>query len=222
MSISCYAGRRPFAGVRFLGLVLLGLLAPSVGHADDPSWWHTRGVVVSTDANNLGVANIGQGKWMAEMALAELAQVAPVLAEAINLRAVFPAPPDEPDAVWYANQRAAINVGQLKALAKPFYDALPSAWTAGQRVQSGLVSTTGNYPWNPDTPREENLSVAVVGQVKVVFALRFDQSLDGDSTPDLRELAYFGTSNLSLDLDERTRRGHRLPAPHLLGPRALG
>lgn len=67
---------------------------------------------------------------------------------------------------------AAINAGQIKAVAKPFYDRL----LAEGYNTNGAIEAAGNsewafdYPWNPDTPAVQNLAAANLGQVKMAFS----------------------------------------------------
>ena len=156
-----------------------------------PMWWSVpeRAVIDSSATeNNYAVASIGQAKWMATQALAELASTAPALAGKIDLSTAFSDPPSSPNAAWYQSQKAPLNIGQLKAIAHQFYSKLPSAWLDGQAAQNGIVLTDG-LPWNPATAQSENLKLANVGQLKMVFSLRFSENLDGDGAEDLLEIA---------------------------------
>ena len=155
-----------------------------------PSWWADRAVKNTSEAQNLAVANLGQLKHIANQAHAELESLVPS-----GTAAPFSVPAT-PDAAWYETQRKALNLGQLKAVAKPFYDrlnAISTDWVKGQLETNGLALNTSYfqatngyyYPWNPSTPVEENYKVATVGQLKLVFALRFNQSTQNDGLPDL-------------------------------------
>jgi hypothetical protein len=59
---------------------------------------------------------------------------------------------------------APANLGQLKAIAKPFYD----------RLQAVFGATAYPYPWNTSTPVSANYAIANIGQLKNVF--NFDLS----------------------------------------------
>jgi hypothetical protein len=73
--------------------------------------------------------------------------------------------------------------------------------------------TNGYYPWNPSTPSAINRAPATLGQLKAVFALRFDSlhlgppivDTDGDGMDDKWEALYFGdlsqTATGDLDSD---------------------
>ncbi|WP_346189740.1 LamG-like jellyroll fold domain-containing protein [Rubritalea halochordaticola] len=183
--------------------LLMPVLTTGLATASEPAWWSEKGVTdTNAGTNNFGVANIGQAKWMATKALEKLNEVAPLLASQVDTSVVFPDAPQNPDASWYEQQKKALNLGQLKSIAYPFYQVLPEAWVAGQMTQNGISNWTGPFPWDAATPVEDNLKVANVGQLKLVFGLRFGESLDGDQTADLRELVYFGTTQLDLDLSQ--------------------
>lgn len=90
-------------------------------------------------------------------------------------------------------------IGQLKAIAHPFYNRLNEAdelWvleqiqlnhTADSAIATSAVANThywqvatvsnyqdGYYPWNPSAPADQNKAITTIGQLKAVFSLRFD------------------------------------------------
>ena len=65
---------------------------------------------------------------------------------------------------------APLNLGQLKALAKPFYDVMHSAEGFTIVLADGTVIQEQEYPWNPTTPPSENYAPANLGQLKYVFS----------------------------------------------------
>ena len=68
---------------------------------------------------------------------------------------------------------AAVNLGQLKAAAKPFYDRLMAAGydTRQHLIDRGYPSNwSSDYPWLPATPVAENYAPANLGQLKAVFS----------------------------------------------------
>lgn len=193
------------AAVALVAMVT-GIVTPFATAGDPPLWWTNRGVISSAPQNNFGVANLGQAKWMAEQAHTELGATVPGGA-GFALANLFPAKPGSPDDAWYEAQKKPLNIGQLKALARPFYDRLNGIspdWVKAQMKDNGLTTlgihyfqdqTSGYYyPWNPATLPAENYKPANIGQLKVVFSLRFGENLDGDGAADLLELATLGSS----------------------------
>jgi autotransporter-associated beta strand protein len=196
----------PFAAVAFFGLLIQ---SPGTAIGDiptDPTWWTTRGVKTSAPASNLSPATIGQAKHMAAMALAELHDRLPAseyqtleaeVAAVVDLSytpippGFYPTPPP-PGYLWPGHSVLAI--GQLKALAKPFYDrlrALDAEWLDAQMAQSRIrVAIPGSYPiiynpypWSVATSDDENKAVATLGQLKAVFSLRFETAADLNASP---------------------------------------
>jgi hypothetical protein len=178
----------------------------SASPAADPAWWTTRGVKNASPASNLSPATIGQAKHMAAMALAELqTQLSPQEYSALqsNVAVVvnLAAPQSQAE---FDNQRSVLLTGQLKALAKPFYDklrTLNAVWLDNEMVFANIrvVEPGSNpisyspYPWSVATSDDQNKAVATLGQLKAVFSLRFDtfRDADHDGLPDAWELQYF-------------------------------
>ena len=197
--------------------------------AADPAWWATRGVTTSSPQSNLSPATIGQAKHMVAMALAELqtrldtptfqalqADVATLVSLAV------PPTPDD-----FAKQKQVLLVGQLKALARPFYDrlrALDAPWVnqkmylASIRLQepgSNPLSYSP-YPWSVTTTDDSNYSPATLGQLKAAFSLHYEDwgipepadpplpsgpyDTDSDGLSDVTEMA-MGTSPTLRDSD---------------------
>lgn len=97
-----------------------------------------------------------------------------------------------------ADDYAAVNLGQLKHVAKPFYDRLHELGYTGQPLAAGQT-----YPWDSSPGPADDYALANIGQVKNVFS--FDVSdissfynpyapwgidSDGDGIPDWWELLY--------------------------------
>lgn len=201
---------------------LIALCIPGIAsslRASEPSWWRHEGnppVITGGPSQNDGIANIGQAKWMVSEALRVIEDIdAPVaqlirddLDSVVDLAIPEPLPPG-----WHESQKAPLLIGQLKALARPFYVRLndrTSVWVRSQLHQNGLSLLGGDYfqdsagrylPWNPATPLEDNLSPANIGQLKLVFSLRFRQDTDLDGIPDYWEYAY-GLDPFRNDADE--------------------
>ena len=144
-----------------------------------PSWWNDRGVVLPGSAtNDFSAINLGQLKNMASNAYAEMesgfAAVGGAGSAVSNLVHSFS----------NADNYAVANLGQLKAVATPFYDRL---------ISLGVVS---NYPWTESSGDDSDFSAANIGQLKNVFSFNiagnFDPNLDtdGDGMPNRWELLY--------------------------------
>lgn len=176
--------------------------------AAPPAWWSDSQTQILDTANptqdNYAPANLGQLKHVAKQAKAHLDATLPGGAgNAIDILVTGfggNLTTEQRDANY-----APINLGQLKSVAKPFYDRLLSVGydTRANLIAHGYPATWGfDYPWNPATPVEENYAPANLGQLKIAFS--FDASTlvppvdtDGDGISDAWELEYFG--NLSTD-----------------------
>ncbi len=157
------------APLAMLALPLVGsacLLLVASLRAQVPDWWLERGLV-STNApvetNDFATAKLGQLKHAASLAAAELEANLPGGAESNILDMV---------AAWTnasgADDFAPFNLGQLKAVAKPFYDRI---------IASG--GWTNGYPWTTNTVSDdEDFALATIGQLKFAFA--FDVLSVGD------------------------------------------
>jgi len=183
-------------------------------NAAPPAWWSNGNPPVINPAaqeDNHGVANIGQAKWMAKNALNAIRGVHPATADAIEAELVGfgkplaswdpPVTQDQKDA-----QRAPLLVGQLKAIAAPFYSklhALDSAWLDSQLTQNQTkdASDLANfYPWSSSTTDDNNKAPVSIGQLKAVFSLRLESLViepplvnadqDEDGLPDNWELLH--------------------------------
>lgn len=83
---------------------------------------------------------------------------------------------------------AAINQGQLKATALPFYDRLIELY----RKPDGTYFPEGAYPkaWTDYADETQHYSVANIGQMKRVFSFDLEADADGDELTDLEELKW--------------------------------
>jgi hypothetical protein len=96
--------------------------------------------------------------------------------------------------------------GQLKALAKPFYDhlrTLNAAWLDSEMSLANIRAaepgsnpiTYSPYPWSVATSDDQNKAVATLGQLKAVFSLKLNTFAhvdnDQDGLLDTWELSYF-------------------------------
>lgn len=171
--------------------------SPLAFAAEPPDWWTETSApaLSSAAANNLGVASTGQAKWIVLRALAKLQTIDATAATEIHSRLTQPQPKvgggyypavlnfdNGSSSVdgWNSIQRSVLMVGQLKAMAKPFYDELQgkdSVWLASQLTQNETkdLAAPGNYyPWSDTTADDENKAPATVGQLKAVLSLRFE------------------------------------------------
>lgn len=166
----------------------------------DPAWWSEGNppvIVPGAVPNNKGPANIGQAKYMAKRALEALQAIhAPTAAliEADLVGAGKPIPtfdvPVNPNPQWLESQKAALLVGQLKAIAAPFYTHLHNAaptWLEAERTTNGTNTPNSIFPWTTDTNDDQNKTMATIGQLKAVFALRVQSDSDNDNLSDLFE-----------------------------------
>jgi len=162
--------------------LVAGLLLQSAT-AVAPEWWATRGVFkAGAAADDYAVANLGQLKNIAQKAAQEMEEgLFGGAGEEIN--ALIASWDAAPAAAVSRDDYAAVNLGQLKRVAKPFYDRL---------ADGGSVA----YPWS-GTAADDH-AIANVGQLKRVFSftiVEFDS--DNDGLPDAWEMQMFG--NLDQD-----------------------
>jgi len=177
--------------------IFLALVLPNTTlRSDQPAWWQDRGILQtpgSTASENYAVANLGQAKHMAETAYSVFEEKFQTDL-GFTLDSIIP-PQLAPGDLGYEASLAAnytpLNVGQLKALATPFYDFLvreAPTWLPLLFETNGLGSDwPHNYPWIPDDPANpdpENYAPANIGQLKLAFSFDFALDSDGDSLYD--------------------------------------
>lgn len=171
-------------------LCLLTLAAP-------PAWWTERNVLTPGGApDDYAVANQGQLKHIASQAASEMNEklspggagtaINTLVGNWRNSR------PDAPPSDDYAG----LNQGQLKHVAKLFYDRLFDVGYTGAPLQPGR-----KYPWTDSTSDDDSYALVNIGQLKFVFSFTVPTSgpgapgdTDGDGLPDAWELNYW--SNL--------------------------
>jgi alpha-tubulin suppressor-like RCC1 family protein len=146
---------------RFLALVML--MISSWAHADAPDWWQQRGVIAAgATADDYAVANVGQLKFIAQQAAAQMEAVLPGGAGSeINgmVSAWQLAAAQGPTGDDYA----AINLGQLKNVASKFYTRLRAVNYQGQPLALGAT-----VPWR--STGADDHALANLGQLKYVFS----------------------------------------------------
>src|SRR5205823_13728383 len=99
------------------------------------------------------------------------------------------------------NDFAPVNLGQLKHVAKPFYDRLIT------------VHYASDYPWTGSAISPDDFAMANIGQVKQLFGfdlLAVDLTHDSDQNglPDWWETYYFG--HINVDPNALAERGDGL------------
>ena len=171
-----------------------------------PSWWSDTGTQILEEEGseeNYAPANLGQLKHVAKMAKEHLDEsvaggagsTITTMVAGFEPRAGMGYTQPQID-VFLAENYAPINLGQLKAVAKPFYDRLKEA---GYDTKANLIARgypggwEFDYPWDPETALEENYAPANLGQLKMVFSFdlaSYDTDLDG--LPDEWEEVYIG------------------------------
>lgn len=182
----------PSLGLRHLvvGMTLATFMSAS---ALPPSWWSQadaagRKVLDSstTASNNSGPVNVGQAKFMAKRAIETLRGYFPDLATQIESDLVgtgkiipsWTVPTAGTDAA--KDQYSPLQIGQLKAIADPFYRRLnvyDPTWVNAQLVSNltkDSASSTNYFPWTATTADDNNKAIATVGQLKAVFSLKFE------------------------------------------------
>src|SRR5438477_7187040 len=149
-----FAARNPrhaYAAFRLARALLAAFVIPFVVSASAPSWWSQRGVLIeNATPDDYAPANQGQMKNIARAAAEEMdAKLAGGAGNYVHALI---------DSWSAANDFAPLNLGQLKAAAKPFYDRL---------IALGVVDT---YPWLRSQNSSDDFAVANIGQVKNVFS----------------------------------------------------
>jgi hypothetical protein len=185
---------------------------PSNKPASYPAWWFERDVVRRVDsgltnpvwptnylpADDFAVLNAGQLKTLASRAYDELQEWMPA--------SVWSGASNAPGPLlsnlilgWGSNTSAGdnysvVNQGQLKQVAKHFYDVLAEmGYPAGTNATpSGW--TNGIYPWSSSENDPDSYAAANVGQAKYLFSFDLETSdSDEDGLPDGWEMSHFGS-----------------------------
>lgn len=161
--------------------------AAAEGQAPQPQWWVRRGVVnTNATPNDYAAVVEGQAKWFAAQACAEFNDMLAELGGAGDSVAdmVTGLVPSESD-------YTAVNVGQIKCLAQPFYDRIAEAVALDPGITNALpVGMAGVYPWSETADDDADGALANIGQLKCAFAFDFDRDRNGMA--DWWELRHFG------------------------------
>ena len=176
-----------------IGIAVLPSLLVGTLFAEVPQWWIARGVVDTNAASNdYAPVNQGQVKYVATQAYLELNQNLTNDCSAIS-NLVF--------SFSNTNNWLPANLGQLKAVAQPFYDLLwannyTNAWPEGM--------TIGPYPWSGVSGDTEDYALANIGQLKYLFSFNLTAiplDTDGDGLLNQDEIDIYGTNPFSPDTD---------------------
>ncbi|HVM60286.1 MAG TPA: hypothetical protein VMV72_05400 [Verrucomicrobiae bacterium] len=168
--------RRVFTWLAGLGLAL-ALCAfvwlPAIAGSSIPPWWTSRSVLnTSATPNDFAAVTQGQVKNIASNAWLEMNANLPGGAGATITALV--------GSFTSTNNYLPANIGQLKYVAKPFYERLIA------------VGYTTAYPWASGTTTSD-YAIANIGQLKNLFAWDLTYSTAGDGIPNWWRLKYFGT-----------------------------
>lgn len=162
-------------------------IAVTVQPTGNPAWWtasSTRILKAGAAEDNYAMATVGQLKLVATKAKAYLDGKLPANAQKTAVEAKLAEfAPDNGVAFTPAeiedNYRP-LNLGQLKATAKPFYNWLLSGGhdTRAKLIARGYPQNwpmTNPYPWDPATPVDQNYAPVTLGQLKLVFSFDLEE-----------------------------------------------
>lgn len=170
-----------------------------------PDWWFERDIIARIPAqaanpspvypthypaaDDFSVANIGQFKKVATAAAEELNAKLPAPGAGSEINALVASWIAAPGPSVVRDDFAALNEGQLKAVAKLFYDRLLSV---GQ--PPSFVSFAEPYPWSISASDDDAFALVNLGQVKRAFSFivispaevedPYLKDSDGDGIPD--------------------------------------
>jgi|GEM_PF-3640147 len=180
--------------MRRLGIITLSLALSAVSMllGANPAWWTaTDTKIIDPNAShavseNYAPANLGQLKKVATQAKKYLDPLLPANVQKTAVEAKLAEFAPDNGVAFTAAELAAnyapLNLGQLKATAKPFYDWINSAG-----------GSTLPYPWTATTTDDANYAPANLGQLKKVFSFELTNfDTDGDGLADAWELQHFG------------------------------
>jgi hypothetical protein len=167
------------------------VLASPALHAAPPAWWTDSASRIfppdpTPTPHNYAPANLGQLKKMATQAEKYLSPLLPENPQktAVEAKLAEFAPDDGVafTAAELAANYAPVNLGQLKATAKPFYDWINS-----------VLGSALPYPWTASTADDANYAPANLGQLKNVFSFDLTSfDTDHDGITDAWEMTTFG------------------------------
>ncbi len=148
-----------------------------------PGWWTAPGTSITTantSANNTGMLNLGQLRYVAVQAQTYLNNT---FATAGGAGVAVNTTVTNITTGGISGNYSPANLGQLKNVAKPFYDRLMTFGydTRANLIARGVPSTWPSpYPWNPATPVALNYAPADLGQLKLVFSFDLTSNTSGN------------------------------------------
>lgn len=172
--------------------------------ADSPMWWSeiNPAVIDENLPSDPGtMANLGQLKHIATQAKSHLDIALPggsgediqAMVETFEPRAGQEYSDEERLQLLDKNY-VPVNLGQVKAVGKVFYDRLLEA---GYPVRENLIARGYpadwgfDYPWDPAVAVDENYAPANIGQLKMVFSFDLAGDVEENGLPDWWEEKYF-------------------------------
>lgn len=179
-------------------MVLLLVIGPGLGRAAlAPTWWLEQGAVdPAADTDDYAVANIGQLKRMAVSAAA-------AMDTAYEANGGAGLPISNLVNSWYAepvtgglprDDYATLNQGQLKVVARLFYNRLQ------QVGYLGGPTVAAAYPWSASVADDDVYALVNLGQLKYVFSFSVTDpavDADGDGLPDEWEMQWFSSLSVA-------------------------
>jgi hypothetical protein len=168
-----------------LALAFIGTAATALLMAE-PAWWAARGVIDHDKTpDDYAVVNQGQLKNLARAARDEMNEKLPGGAGA-EIEALV--------SNWSTSSNtapnyAAVNLGQIKALAGHFHMRL---------AEFNLPNTAS---WSSDTGDDDDHALANIGQAKAAFDFNVPGDADGDGINDAWEWRYWNGLGHDLALD---------------------
>lgn len=156
------------------GAVICSLFLAAAVLGAPPTWWIVRQVLdpaAASRKDDYAAANVGQVKTLAKKAAAEMeAAFGPQGGAGTAIQSMVASWAAAADPQNPRDDFAVVNAGQLKSIAKPFYDRL---------IALGL-HTAGDYPWSGSSTPKDDYAAVNVGQVKTAFAFEIDHDFDND------------------------------------------
>ncbi len=160
-------GANAQASPRVLLALLLVLIVPMLALATAPQWWTDLQVLDSSaTTNDYAAINQGQLKNLATKAYYHLqTNVPPTVwsSQSATLSALITGFQTSTNTA--RNDYAAVNIGQLKTVAKPFYDLLNKAG-----YTNSVHTSTNGYPWTGREVQANDYAMANIGQAKNLFS----------------------------------------------------